>query len=235
MHSAIGKIGTSLHAIESEAPPLQSQIRRFVRVFAIVGVATSIIAAILYALLRGGWLEGVLGGLALSMALLPEEFPVVLAVFLVMGAWRISKINVLTRRAAAIETLGSATVLCTDKTGTLTENRMVVAELSDGSKRWTRRSDVSALPASLHTLLRFSILASQPDPADPMEKAFHALGTAVLGVAPHDGRQLDRLYPLTPRCPAMTQVWRSAHEGADTVAAKGAPEAIADLCRPRHG
>ncbi len=232
VHSAIGKIGTSLHAIEPEAPPLQSQIRRFVRVFAIVGVATSIVAAILYAVLRGGWLEGVLGGLALSMALLPEEFPVVLAVFLVMGAWRISRINVLTRRAAAIETLGSATVLCTDKTGTLTENRMVVAELSDGQERWTRRSEPSALPASLHTLVRFSILASQPNPADPMEKAFNALGAAVRsGVAPHDGRQLAKLYPLTPHRPAMTQVWRSAHQGAQTVAAKGAPEAVADLCR----
>ena len=235
--SEIGKIGKSLHGIEVEQPPLQSQIRRFVRVFAVLAVVTSVVVAVLYTLLRGGWLEGVLGGLALSMALLPEEFPVVLTVFLVMGAWRISKVKVLTRRASAIETLGSATVLCTDKTGTLTENRMAIAELTNGTERW-RAGAQKAPPAALSELLRMGVMASQPNPSDPMEKAFHALANGLFEVHREPPR-LERLYPLSPLLPAMTQVWsppaECAFEGFEAngylVAAKGAPEAIAQLCR----
>jgi Ca2+-transporting ATPase len=120
--SEIGKIGQSLRTVEAEQPRLQRQTRRLVRIFAMIGGAVSVLAVLLHGLLRGGWLDAVLAGIALGMSMLPEEFPVV--VFMAMGAWRISRARVLTRRAAAIETLGSATVLCTDKTGTLTENRM---------------------------------------------------------------------------------------------------------------
>ena len=127
--SEIGKIGHSLSTLETEPPRLQAQTRRLVWVFALVGGAVSVLAVLLYDMLRGGWLDAVLAGIALGMSMLPEEFPVVLTVFMAMGAWRISRARVLTRRAAAIETLGSATVLCTDKTGTLTENRMSIAEL----------------------------------------------------------------------------------------------------------
>ena len=127
--SEIGKIGHSLSTLETEPPRLQAQTRRLVWVFALVGGAVSVLAVLLYGMLRGGWLDAVLAGIALGMSMLPEEFPVVLTVFMAMGAWRISRARVLTRRAAAIETLGSATVLCTDKTGTLTENRMSIAEL----------------------------------------------------------------------------------------------------------
>ncbi len=127
--SEIGKIGQSLGALETEPPRLQAQTRRLVRLFAAVGGAVSVLAVLLYGMLRGGWLDAVLAGIALGMSMLPEEFPVVLTVFMAMGAWRISLARVLTRRAAAIETLGSATVLCTDKTGTLTENRMSIVEL----------------------------------------------------------------------------------------------------------
>ena len=144
--SEIGKIGKSLSDIKPEAPRLQVQIRGFVRIFAVVGIVLCVIAAVLYGISQGDWLKGILGGLALSMSLLPEEFPVILTVFLAMGAWRISRVGVLTRKAAAIETLGSATVLCTDKTGTLTENRMTVAELAHDAaclavSRRRRRAD----------------------------------------------------------------------------------------------
>ena len=133
--SEIGKIGHSLSSMETEPPRLQAQMRRVVRTFALVGGAVSVVAVLLYGLLRGGWLDAVLAGIALGMSMLPEEFPVVLTIFMAMGAWRISQARVLTRRAAAIETLGSATILCTDKTGTLTENRMTIAELrsADGN------------------------------------------------------------------------------------------------------
>jgi Ca2+-transporting ATPase len=157
--SEIGKIGQSLGTFEREPPKLQAQTRRVVWVFAIAGGAVSVLAVLLYGLLRGGWLDALLGGIALGMSMLPEELPVVLAVFMAMGAWRISRARVLTRRAAAIETLGSATVLCTDKTGTLTENRMSVAgcgsetaRLFDRTKRPARtlawRSATSSNSAS---------------------------------------------------------------------------------------
>ena len=135
--SEIGKIGQSLTALDAGPPRLQGQMNRLVRMFGAVGIGVTVLAVALYGILRGHWLDALLGGIALGMSMLPEEFPVVLAVFMAMGAWRISRARVLTRRAAAIETLGSATVLCTDKTGTLTENRMTITEL--------RRADGQAL------------------------------------------------------------------------------------------
>ena len=144
VNSEIGKIGQSLSTLETEPPRLQAQTRRLVRVFATVGGAVSVLAVLLYGTMRGGWLDAILAGIALGMSMLPEEFPVVLTVFMAMGAWRISRARVLTRRAAAIETLGSATVLCTDKTGTLTENRMSVAELRIPNGEVFRPRDTSA-------------------------------------------------------------------------------------------
>ena len=104
-----------------------------VRNFAIVSLSLSALAVLLYGFWRGGWLDALLSGIALGMSMLPEEFPLVLTVFMVMGAWRISRARVLTRRVAAIETLGAATVLCTDKTGTLTQNRMTIVALRAGA------------------------------------------------------------------------------------------------------
>ena len=122
--SRIGQIGQSLGEIEHAAPVLQRQTRRLVRMVGGVGLVCCLLAVVLYGLWRGSWIEAALAGIALGMSMLPEEFPLVLAVFMVMGAWRLSRNRVLTRRASAIESLGAATVLCTDKTGTLTENRM---------------------------------------------------------------------------------------------------------------
>ena len=127
--SEIGKIGVSLANIETEPPRLKAETSRLVGLFAIVGAAVCLLAVVVQLLTGHSPLQSLLSGIALGMALLPEEFPLVLTVFTVMGAWRISQAHVLTRRASAIETIGEATVLCTDKTGTLTENRMAIAEL----------------------------------------------------------------------------------------------------------
>ena len=148
--SEIGKIGTSLGGVQTETPHLQRQMRRLVIVFAAVGAAVSVAVVVLFGLLRGGWLDGVLAGIAVGMSMLPEEFPMVLAVFMAMGAWRISKVRVLTRRASAIETLGAASVLCTDKTGTLTENRMTIAELRLPDKTAVKTG--TALPQAFREL-----------------------------------------------------------------------------------
>ena len=227
--SEIGKIGTSLGQLETETPHLQRQMRKLVIVFAAVGAAVSVAVLVLYGLLRGGWLEGVLAGIAVGMSMLPEEFPMVLAVFMAMGAWRISKVRVLTRRASAIETLGAASVLCTDKTGTLTENRMTIAalRLPDGT---AAKADV-ALPDAFRELAAAGVMASAPEPFDPMEKAFHQLAKADLRegeTLPGAGRRLVKTYGLSPKLLAMSQAWEA---GAGwQIAAKGAPEAVAVLC-----
>jgi len=125
----LGKIGGAVRTIETEPPQLQQQTKRVVLICAAAGLVFSALVVLLYGLTRGDWIQAALGGIALGMSLLPEEFPLVLTVFMVMGAWRLSRSRVLTRRATSIETLGAATVLCTDKTGTLTRNMMSVAAL----------------------------------------------------------------------------------------------------------
>ena len=165
--SEIGRIGQSLAALDTEAPHLRQETMRIVKWCAIGGGAIALLVVFLYGLLRGGWIEAILAGIAIGMSMLPEEFPVVLTVFLAMGAWRIGKVGVLTRRASAIETLGSATVLCTDKTGTLTENRMTVADM------WlpTGKTAKIAATAPFQDLLHTAVLASAVEPVDPMEVA----------------------------------------------------------------
>jgi Ca2+-transporting ATPase len=223
----MGRIGKALQAIEPEPSPLQRETRYAVIVFAAIGAALSVLVTLIYAVVRGDWLNGVLAGITLAMANLPEEFPVVLTVFLALGAWRISKSGVLTRRAPAIETLGAAQVLCVDKTGTLTQNRMEVRRL------WTPAGAVDAQQAQDEAsvdLIVQSALASERDPFDPMEQAFHRLAQAraPARVASSAGWTLTRSYPLSPDQLSVARAWRT-DAGQEAVAAKGAPEAIADL------
>ncbi|GLR65949.1 ATPase [Acidocella aquatica] len=230
--SAIGRIGKSLATVEAAPAPLQLQMRRLVWVFATAGIGASIVLAIVYGLLHGQWLQAVLAGITLAMAALPEEFPLVLTIFLVLGAWRLSQRHVLARRSAAIEALGTATLLCADKTGTMTQNRMSVAALKAGEQRLAMGETAPALPEAFHELVEFSILASQADPFDPMEQAFHRLGQRFLADTAHlhAGWELARHYPLQAGLLAMSQAWRASPGGPYVIAAKGAPEAVADLC-----
>ncbi|MFO1109392.1 MAG: cation-translocating P-type ATPase [Bradyrhizobium sp.] len=219
LRTEIGKIGQSLRSLETETPRLQLQTRRLVTVFAFASAVVIALTVLLYGLYRGGWLEGVLAGIALGMSMLPEEFPVVLTVFLAMGAWRISQARVLTRRASAIESLGAATVLCTDKTGTLTQNRMTVTRLV--LPNGTQGTPADANPA-FASLVEAGVLACALQPLDPMDRALHTLGPDA-GL----GRQLLRSYGLRPDLLATTNVWRG---NGCTAAAKGAPETIGMLC-----
>ncbi|HVJ51030.1 MAG TPA: cation-translocating P-type ATPase [Aliidongia sp.] len=226
--SEIGRIGQTLGGIETAPANLSRQTARLVRVAAAAGLGCCLLVVVLYGVLRGSWLNALLAGVALGMSMLPEEFPLVLTVFMVMGAWRISQARVLTRRAAAIETLGEATVLCTDKTGTLTENRMSVAALqADGEM--VPVADGIAPPPAFRRLVATAALASAPDAYDPMDRAFQALASACGEDAA--GWTLERTYGLQPDLLAVTQVWRSPGDGPLLAAAKGAPEAIAELCR----
>ena len=229
----IGRIGASLSALQTEVSGLQHQMHRLVSAFAIAGGLVCLAVVLLHVWLRDGWLEAILAGIAaVGMAMLPEEFPMVLAVFMAIGAWRIAKVRVLTRRASAIETLGAASVLCTDKTGTLTENAMTVAalRLPDGT---AHKVADGSLPEAFREIAAAGVLASAPEPFDPMEKALLALVTRDLRggeTPPGSGLTLQRTYPLSPDLLAMSQAWAS-DDGSHRIAAKGAPEAIAALCR----
>lgn len=232
IRSEIGKIGHSLSTLESEPPRLQAQTRQLVRIFLMIGTPSVILVVFLYGMYRGGWLDALLAGIAVGMSMLPEELPIVLTVFMAMGAWRISQARVLTRRAAAIETLGSATVLCTDKTGTLTENRMTIAQLwsKDLKAPWKKDAKTAKLPKELFALAEAGLLASAPIPFDPMDKAFHELSREQSTPAGQAG-EMVHAYGLRPDLLAVTQVWKSKTNTAKhVVATKGAPEAIAGLC-----
>ena len=228
--SEIGRIGKALGSIEDEPTPLRDQTRRLVHIFSVVGLILSITVVLLYGFTRQNWIDGVLAGITLAMSLLPQEFPLILTVFMAMGAWRISQQQVLTRRSATIEMLGSATVLCTDKTGTLTFNQMSVAELAVDGMVWT--SDQTDLPEKFHALLEFGILASETDPFDPMERAFQQLGQSHLVRTEHlhEKWELVHEYSLSSGMLAMSHVWKSQDRDHYVIACKGAPEAIADLC-----
>ncbi len=229
----MGKIGAVLQTVQRGETRLKGEISRIVRTIAIVGLFLCCIIVIVYGLTRGNWIEGLLAGVTLAMAILPEEFPVILTVFLALGAWRISRKNVLTRQVPAIETLGSATVLCVDKTGTLTQNRMTVQTFCAGGVICEHDSTGNnSIAENCHELAEFAILACKKDPFDPMEKALIQLREGDFGKTEHIHTFWELIveYPLCPELLAMSNVWRSPGGNDYIIAAKGAPEAIEDLC-----
>ena len=229
----VGKIGRALETITSGPTTLQIETRRVVRILASIGIVVCIGVVVLFGILRGDWLRGLLAGLTLAMAILPEEFPVVLTIFLALGAWRVSRVHVLTRRMAAVENLGAATVLCVDKTGTLTWNRMATAAITvDSDIHEIPPGSGQSIPEKFHETLEYAILASQDDPSDPMDRAIQDAYRDSVFERDHLHRdwRVVREYPLSPQLLAVSRVWTSPGGDAFVVAAKGAPEAIADLC-----
>jgi Ca2+-transporting ATPase len=230
-HTAVGRIGAALQTTTTVPSRLQVDSRAIVRGLAARGLLKAA-ALVLLAWLWDGrpLLESLLLGIALAMSVLPEEIPVVLTVFLALGAWRLSKQNVLTRRMDAVETLGGVSVLAVDKTGTLTLNRMKVMQLHANGEAFVDGAD--ALPERFHELAEFALLATPADPFDPMEKAIRVFVLRHLGSTSHvhDGWKPEQAYPLSAEILAMTQVFATAESSQHLLATKGAPEAIADLC-----
>ncbi len=227
LKSEIGKIGQALHSVEMEQPRLRQQTKKIVMVFALISGGLSGLVILLYGLLHHDWLQGALSGLALGMALLPEEFPLVLTVFMVMGAWRISKAHVLTRKASAIETLGSATVLCTDKTGTLTQNKMSIVYLKADNQEWNGNISQNVSPQIIH-LLKSGAMASKLDSYDSMDMAFFE--NPLLKSELLNNLKPDFQFGLQPHLLMMAEGYQQADKSYK-VFAKGAPEAIAKACR----
>ncbi|MBF0536637.1 MAG: cation-translocating P-type ATPase [Nitrospirae bacterium] len=228
----MGLIGKALESIENHHSPLQREMGRFVRNLAVLGLLLCVIAAIVHGVLQGNWLNGLLAGITLAMAILPEEFPVVFAVFLALGAWRMAQKNILTRKAPSVETLGAASVLCVDKTGTITLNRMTVCRVIVEGKSYDIADAAMPIAEHLHEVVEFGILASAIDPFDPMEKAIREFGLCAMAGTEHIHGNWTMVceYPLSEGLLAMSRVYRSPDRDRLIIAAKGAPEAIADIC-----
>jgi Ca2+-transporting ATPase len=219
--TAFGRIGASLATAEEEATPLQKTARRLVAFLGAGAVTFCLLVTLLYGLIRSDWVEAGLSGLTVAIALIPEEFPMVLAVFLALGAWRLARHDVIVRRAAVIETLGAASMLCVDKTGTLTENRMTLARV------WTpavgRALEPNAGEAAAAIVA--GSLASAQHSIDPLDRAILERAPASAAKAP------VRTWPLSAARSAVVQVWDSP--AGQIAAAKGAPETVLRLCRLR--
>jgi Ca2+-transporting ATPase len=224
-----GKIGISLQSIEQDETRLQKEMKVLIRNLFIAGAIISVGVVAAFYFTRGNLIQSVLNGLAAAMAILPEEFPVVLTVFLALGSWRLSKKNVLTRKPSAIETLGSATVLCSDKTGTITLNKMEVVALCDNNKIY-HKSDFKDNKEHLQDLITSAFSASQNDSIDPMEKAIVNAYREIVTEKNHS-EKLIKEYPLSKQLFAMTRVLEDASHESFSVFSKGAPEAIFALCK----
>lgn len=214
MKTEIGKIGKSLQTIKEEETLLHKQTTKIVRTVAIIGIILSNIMVIIYTVTRGNVVEGMLAGLTLGMAILPEEFPIVLLIFMTLGAWRIAKNNVLTRKSSAIETLGAATVLCTDKTGTLTENDMKLQEM------WGEDKD---------ELIKYGVMSCPQNPFDPMEKEL-IKNWDKINFDFKNWKIIDE-NPLTKNKMAVTFEWENKVTNEKITATKGAPEMVLKMCK----
>lgn len=221
-----GKIGTSLESIEKSSTQLQNEMKKLIRHLFLASLGISIVVVVSFYFTRGNFLESLLNGLASSMALMPEEFPVVLTIFLALGAWRLSKSNILTRNPSAIETLGSATVLCSDKTGTITQNKMEVAALYANHTIYAK-DHFSGVNTETYELINCLFHASAEQTIDPMEKAIKKLGNYINT----ETFELIKEFPLSKDLLAMTRIVSSNDKKILTAYAKGAPEVIFSLCK----
>lgn len=233
VRAELGKIGTLLRTLEPEDTALKREMGKIVRNFAVLGLLLCAAVAVIYGYTRSNWLQGILAGLTLAISMVPEEFPVVLTIFLAIGAWRMSQRHVLTRRVPAIENLGAATILCVDKTGTLTLNRMSVQFLFAQQEFLSIDQGDVSLPETFHEVVEYSVLASSRDPFDPMEQAIVQLSNRFVVSVDHlhPDWGFAREYPLSSTLLMISRAWTLPGSNCHVIAAKGAPEAITQACR----
>lgn len=228
-HTEFGKIGRSLEQIDPDQTRLQKEMKVLIRNLFIAGAFLSIIVIIAFYVTRGSFIQSLLNGLAAAMAMLPEEFPVVLTVFLALGAWRLSQKNVLTRKPSAIESLGSATVLCSDKTGTITQNKMEIVGVFTKEKI-INKNELNEHSKDLNEIFKIAFSACQKDTIDPMEKAI-VNSYSKTGIDKETAQILIKEYPLNKDLFAMTRVLKKENGHLFEVFCKGAPEAVLTLCK----
>lgn len=221
----LGKLGQSMEEIEKEKTPLQKQISLFVRRMAVIGgIAFLLVWAYNY-IDSGDLVHGLLHGLTLAMAALPEEIPVALSTFMALGAYRMIRNKVLTKHPQTVESLGSATVICVDKTGTLTENKMALVEIYQPLKDSFYSLETKSPDEESRLVIEYALFASEPVPFDPMEKAIHEAFAAQQPAIKPAEFQMVHEYPLSGIHPMMTHVYKN-NSGRNVIACKGAPEGI---------
>ncbi len=228
----LGLIGKSLEAIKEEETPLAKQIRVFVNKMIVMGALAFCLSWALNYLYHQNLLQSLLGALTIAMSILPEEIPVAFASFMALGAWRLMKKGIITKKMGTVETLGSATVICVDKTGTITENRMALVEV------FTIDTGVNTINSNLESsekkLIKTAMWASEPTPFDPMELALHEAYTMNFALDERPDFHLVHEYPLDGSPPMMTHIFEDK-DGNKIIAAKGAPEAIIRCCNLKKG
>lgn len=220
----LGKIGQSIQNIKEEISPLQLQITKFVKWMAFIGIAVFLTVWAYSFLQSRDIVQSLLAGLTLAMSILPEEIPVAFTTFMALGSWKLMKQGVIIKRSSIVETLGSTTVICTDKTGTITENSMKLKALFDFKSNQVF-DDTSFDKSELSELIQFAMWSSEPFPFDPMEKTLHKVYEETQTSDQKKDFQMVHEYPLEGKPPLMTHIFEN-NLGERIIAAKGAPEAI---------
>ncbi|MCC3216013.1 cation-translocating P-type ATPase [Chryseobacterium sp. X308] len=220
----VGKIGQSILNIKAEISPLQLQIRNFVKGMAVIGVIIFLAVCIFSFVKTGDFVTSLLSGLTLAMSVLPEEIPVAFTTFMALGAWKLMREGIIIKRSSIVETLGSVSVICTDKTGTITENSMKLKHLYDYRSDRIYEEPEFGITA-LHELIDYAMWSSEPVPFDPMEITLHKVYEQARKPDQRKNYQLFHEYPLEGKPPMMTHLFENEQENR-IIAAKGAPEAI---------
>ncbi|AZA92946.1 Calcium-transporting ATPase lmo0841 [Chryseobacterium nakagawai] len=219
-----GKIGQSILGIKTEISPLQLQIRNFVKGMAVIGVIIFLAVCIFSFVKTGDFVTSLLSGLTLAMSVLPEEIPVAFTTFMALGAWKLMREGIIIKRSSIVETLGSVSVVCTDKTGTITENSMQLKHLYDfRSDRIYEEAEFNT--TALNDLIDYAMWSSEPVPFDPMEITLHKIYERNRKPDHRKDYQMFHEYPLEGKPPMMTHLFENEHKNR-IIAAKGAPEAI---------
>ncbi|MCG2793514.1 MAG: cation-translocating P-type ATPase [Weeksellaceae bacterium] len=220
----IGKIGESISSIKEEVSPLQIQITKFVKWMAVAGIVIFLLVWIFSFLQTGNFIDSLLNGLTLAMSVLPEEIPVAFTTFMALGAWKLMREGIIIKRSSIVETLGSTTVICTDKTGTITENSMQLKQLYDYHSNKIYDEKEFNKPA-LSTLIDYAMWSSEPVAFDPMEKTLHKVYEETQKSDARKDYQMLHEYPLEGKPPMMTHIFENDKKER-IIAAKGAAEAI---------
>ena len=220
----VGKLGDSILNIKDQPTPLQVQIEKFVKGMAIIGIAIFLLVWGVYFWKTNDLLNSLLKGLTLAMSILPEEIPVAFTTFMALGSWRLMKEGVIVKKIRTVETLGSATVICTDKTGTITRNKMSLQSVYDFSTNQLFEKDNWNNPQAAK-VIEMAMWASEPVPFDPMEKTLHQEYEATTNTDARRDFFMIHEYPLDGKPPMMTHVFQNK-EGKRIIAAKGGPEAL---------
>jgi Ca2+-transporting ATPase len=221
LHTKVGQIGQRVTELKKERTPMQTQVDSFVRKMAAAGILIFVIIWGISIYRSQNILESLLQSLTIAMSILPEEIPVAFATFMAIGAWRLMQLGVIVKQTKTVEALGGATLICVDKTGTITRNEMQLAKIyvhSDGKIHERKDREIK-------DVITAAMWASEPIPFDPMEKDIHELYSELVDNDDRENYKLVHEYPLSGKPPFMTHIFKDA-AGRQIIASKGAPEAF---------